>query len=405
MTISSPYAGAVPMWRLAFSALRRLPAFFFALRFTSLRGTLLLLAGLPVFLFLQAINWCGLLLDELLFPRWRETPVGAPLFVLGVPRSGTTFLHRVLADSGDFTTFRLWECMFAPSLTQRVFWRTLGRADRVLGAPLQRLLDWLQQRCFGSLDAIHRTRLDSAEEDYLALLPYLGSFILILPFPHAGAAWTLATADRDMPDSQRSELMAFYYALVQKHVYFHGSEKRFLSKNAAFAGLAGSLAATFPQARFLVCLREPEQALPSQLSAIRDGILLFHSPQLLPHYTARFLAVFPFFYANLHRAMQGPAASRHVFLSMHELQCGLDSCLPAALKRLQIPLSEPLLAGISQHAEASRGYRSSHKVRTDGLPELAAPQLRRHFARQVPALPYLMRLIKRPVHAEGEVQC
>lgn len=76
----------------------------------------------PLFALLQAINGAGLLLDYLLFPDFRRVRVREPLFVVGVPRSGTTFLHRLLAgDRERFTTTALWELIFAPSITQRFF--------------------------------------------------------------------------------------------------------------------------------------------------------------------------------------------------------------------------------------------------------------------------------------------
>ncbi|MCB1755565.1 MAG: sulfotransferase, partial [Gammaproteobacteria bacterium] len=301
-------------------------------------------------------------------------------FVLGVPRSGTTFLHRVLADTGDFTTFRLWECLFAPSISQRVFWRMLARLDKLIGGPMARVLHWLESHLFASLDDIHVTRLNDAEEDYLALLPWMAAFILILPFPRSELAWQLATADRDMPEQTRKNLMAFYYALIQKHLYFYGTDRRFLSKNAAFAGLAKSLADTFPDARFLVCLREPEAALPSQLSSIREGILLFQAKRAECFYGERFLDIFPYFYANLHEAMTKRASARHVFLTMADLQKSLDSCLPDALRRLAVPLTPRLQNAIAEQAEAARRYRSSHRVSSDVLSGFGEQDLIAHFS-------------------------
>lgn len=45
----------------------------------------------PAFLLLQTINGLALLLDRVLFPRYRQIAVREPLFVVGIPRSGTTF--------------------------------------------------------------------------------------------------------------------------------------------------------------------------------------------------------------------------------------------------------------------------------------------------------------------------
>ncbi|HCI11104.1 MAG TPA: sulfotransferase, partial [Alcanivorax sp.] len=156
----------------------------------------------PLFALLQAINGAGLLLDYLLFPDFRRVRVREPLFVVGVPRSGTTFLHRLLAgDRERFTTTALWELIFAPSITQRFFWRGVGRLDALVGAPLSRLFFRLERWVLGGLDDVHQTGLRDPEEDYLALLPVLGCFLLVLAVPDP-ALWRLTYADRDLPAAE-----------------------------------------------------------------------------------------------------------------------------------------------------------------------------------------------------------
>jgi hypothetical protein len=174
------------------------------------RRVLVMLAFLPVFALAQGIHWLGFLLDELLFRDYRRVRIREPLFVLGVPRSGTTNLHAVLARDPQFTTFTTWECLFAPSVSQRLFWRTLGRLDAKLGAPLRRLLGVAEQRFFASLDDVHAMSLSSPEEDYFALMPVLSCFILVLAFPRAAHLWRMGSFDRDMPAAERRRLLAFY---------------------------------------------------------------------------------------------------------------------------------------------------------------------------------------------------
>jgi hypothetical protein len=51
----------------------------------------------PPFLLLQLCHWVGFAADEILFRGYRKVQIRDPVFVVGVPRSGTTFLHRLLA--------------------------------------------------------------------------------------------------------------------------------------------------------------------------------------------------------------------------------------------------------------------------------------------------------------------
>lgn len=78
-------------------------------RFT---GALLLLLMFPFLLLLQVMHWMLWAVDEIAFRRYRQVNIESPVFVIGAPRTGTTFLHHVLAGDPGFTTFRLWECLF-----------------------------------------------------------------------------------------------------------------------------------------------------------------------------------------------------------------------------------------------------------------------------------------------------
>lgn len=102
---------------------------------------------------LLAYHWLGLLLHELLFPGYRRVPVERPVFILGLPRSGTTALHETLAEDPQFTTFRAWECLFAVSVSWRKLWLAVAGLDR---------------RVFNGLAALHPMTLRSPEEDYFA---------------------------------------------------------------------------------------------------------------------------------------------------------------------------------------------------------------------------------------------
>ena len=101
------------------------------------RRILVMLAVAPALFVLNLYHWLGLALDEVLFRGYRKVDVKRPLFVVGVPRSGTTFLHGVLAEDEHNTTFATWECFFALSVTWRKLWRFAGRLDAALGRPVR----------------------------------------------------------------------------------------------------------------------------------------------------------------------------------------------------------------------------------------------------------------------------
>jgi len=348
-------------------------------------GRILVMAVfLPPFALLQLVHWIGLLLDEILFPRYRRVEIREPLFVLGVPRSGTTHLHRVLARDPQFTTFSTWECLFAPSVTERRLWLGVGWLDARLGRPLHRLLDWLEGHAFGGLDHVHRMSLGDPEEDYFALMPVLACFILILPFPMDPFLWRMGTFDRDMPPADRRRLMAFYRGCLQRHLYVNGAGKRLLSKNAAFAPLAGSLRDTFPDARFLVCLRTPTETLPSQLSSVESGVRLFRVLDVAPDFRERLARQLSFYYANLERALDEVSDNRCAWVTMAGLNADLAKRLRAVYAQLGLGLEEGFGEYLALEAQQSRGYRSGHRYSLDQFqlsPETLGPALMEVYGR------------------------
>ena len=126
------------LFRVAYKAL-------FKIRGTHARLTpkrLFSLLGISLFYCIAEItSWIGFFLDDILFPGYRRQAVRQPVFIIGPPRSGTTFLQRLLAqDEGRFSSMKSWEIMFAPSVTQKKFFAALGRLDSLCGSPLYRLV-------------------------------------------------------------------------------------------------------------------------------------------------------------------------------------------------------------------------------------------------------------------------
>ncbi len=344
--------------RMALSSLTRSPD---GEASVGIRRVVVMLGFLPLFALVQGIHWIGFLLDDLLFRGWRQVQVREPLFVLGVPRSGTTNLHQVLAKDAQYTTFSTWECLFALSVTERRFWLGLGRVDALIGGPGARLLGWLERRIFGALDDVHAMSLTTPEEDYFALMPILSCFILALPFPGAEHLWRIGRFDQALPEAERRRILNFYEASLKKHLYVHGTQKRLLSKNAAFAPLALSLAERFVDARFIVCLRDPMQTVPSQLSSIAPGLAFFGVPPDSPVIRDRLLDQLAFYYQNLDALARSQPADRCITIGLPQLKAGLATTLTAAYQQLGLHLDRSFARLLAEEATTARQYRSGHR--------------------------------------------
>lgn len=323
-------------------------------------GVLLLWLLLPLFLLLQLVHWFGFLLDEILFRGYRRVEVREPLFVLGPPRSGTTHLHNVLALDGNRTTFRAWECLFALSVSARRLLLGLAWLDARLGRPLGRLIRLAERRLLASMDDVHPIRLDSPEEDFLALMPLAQCFLLLVPFPRAKWLWRTARLDRDFSPAEKRRLLGWYRRCIQKHLYVHGPEQQFLSKNASFAGMAQALLEEFPDARILCCMREPARVVPSQLSSLRPGLKACGFDGFSAQLRDALVDLLAFYYRNL-----ADVAERHpgrmAVLHNQALHDRLEESIRQALEQIGRPLSEAFAGQLARAAVQSRGFRSGHR--------------------------------------------
>jgi len=274
---------------------------------------------LPLFLLLQSLHWLGFLLDEIFFRGYRKVAIRRPVFVTGVPRSGTTYLHRLLASDPRFTTFSTWECLFAPSISERCLIRAVAALDRRTGSPLGRLLNRLERATLGHLEDIHPMTLASPEEDYLVLLPLLYCFILIVPFPEARWLWRMGCFDRDMGPAEKARILRWYERCLQKHLYVHGEQRTLLSKNASFGGMANSLAAHFPDSVLIICERDALQVIASQFNSLRGGLQFFGRDADEPLFRARLLDCLQYHYENLDRAGRQLGAQRALQINARDM--------------------------------------------------------------------------------------
>lgn len=214
----------------------------------------LLFVLVPVLLIPALIGWW---LDNLLFPRYRQVSVRQPVFIIGNMRSGSTFLHRLMAqDTCNFCYLQAWELGFAPTISQRALFHLAARIDAALGGWLARLIRHLDARVLGQI-TLHPTSLFQAEEDELLLL-YVWSSTMsmgIFPFPDEVLSYVLPFDD--LPE-ERQRVMPFYRGALQRHLSYHrAADRHILSKNPVFSSRVDALYETFPDARFIYLIRNP----------------------------------------------------------------------------------------------------------------------------------------------------
>lgn len=217
----------------------------------------------PVFCLLSIWNNLGLALDWLLFPSFRHQPVERPVFIVSLPRTGTTNLLHGLTNSGiHFTALTLWESLLAPAVVQkkllRFIWRGLPKA-------FQEVLRKADVKIFKQLNIIHKASLFCKEEDELALIWSLSTAYLGFFYPESKVFRDLYRFDQVVSVRRQARIMKRYKRLAQRHLYALPPDQRcrFLAKNPLMPYKVKALATEFPDAIAVVIERDPKYVLPS----------------------------------------------------------------------------------------------------------------------------------------------
>lgn len=331
------------------------------LRQKSFTRLLLVLLLLPLLFLLQAANWIGFLCDELFFSGYRRVQVKAPLFIIGAPRSGTTFLQRVLSGDSQLTTLSTWECLLAPSISQRKL-ALLGAAlDRRLGHPLAGMRRVLEKRLQERFDTVHVLRLEMPEEDYLTLLPLFSCFLLVLAFPDDEFLWRLGWFENRLSDTEKSCVLGFYQVMLQKHLYTHGPAKTLLAKNPSFCSWIPALRQWFPDCLIIVPLRDPLKTYQSQLSAVAGGLRLLQLQPRAPWFGQRFLALYTQAYQVLFEQIGAEHADSILAIPMAQLKKDLSASVADLYQQLGLQLSAAFAANLAEEARSAAAYQSAHR--------------------------------------------
>lgn len=206
----------------------------------------------------------GQFIDKIYYPQYQKQRVVAPLLITGNPRSGTTFLHRLLASDPQFTSTKLYHTIF-PSVS---FYRCFEAIDKFASNSEKtwgRWLEWLDKKSFGGWQGIHKTKLDGFEEDETIFVWTLLSPVITLLFPYPHRLHSTTWVEQ-LPPQTRHQLMDSYLDCLKRHLYATGSDKTLLIKNTTLTGRLAPMMEALPDLRIIHLIRHPYQAIPSLLS-------------------------------------------------------------------------------------------------------------------------------------------
>ncbi len=323
------------------------------------RRLLILIPAWCLFGALNALHWLGFLIDEVLFRGYRKISVERPVHIVGVPRSGTTHLHRVVANDPMFTTFSLIECLLAPSVTEKYLWLGPARLLRKIwpgNNPAE------GPGLIPGMASIHRIGLSDPEEDFVVLLWIHACFLTVLCAPADQKLWSLMAFDRDIPIRRKNLIMSFYEAMQKKHLYFAGPGHRMLSKNPTFTSMLDSLSDWFPDVTCVICVREPAKTVPSQLSSLGPALaLLGHGKTIPSGFKKQIQSGLCHYYGaiNHHMLLARHLQRPSMVIPMSRLKSDLLATVSDVLHLAEQPMSSQISDAIADHLEEP--YQSGHR--------------------------------------------
>ena len=319
-----------------------------------------LLAFCIVYPLIEALNWLGFALDNVFFPNWRRAQLGAPVFIVGNPRSGTTFLHRLLMrDTETFYVMETWEMLFAPSITQRVLFRVLARCDRLIGRPLARLLakieSSLQQRV-----PMHGIGLRKPEEDE-GLLVHIWAGLMPWGFFPGAKLPDAARFDDDLPRQEQDRILRFYRSCLLRHAYTRTHGKHYLAKSPAFSGKIAALLRHIPDARYILLVRNPLQQVPSEMSLRSFIWRRFCDPLELYPLKEQILQKIDYWYRHPIEVLRQQPPGRWLVITYDDLISDPEAMVKRIYHHFRMDMSPAFAEILARQAESTRTYQSHHR--------------------------------------------
>ena len=313
---------------------------------------------IPAILSLRLVVTFFQALDYILFPGFWHQEVKQPVFILSNPRSGSTFLHRMLEKDQQFTYLSLWQSLFS-SITIYKLVCSITLLDQYIGRPLGRLIDLLDGHFFKGWDGLHKAGLRYSEEDEFL---FVSSFLapgLILFFPYLHEVPEIYSIDK-LPEKARKKIIKNFRLSVQRHVYASGGQT-FLAKNAVAGGRLGIYQEAFPDMRAIYIHSDILKSIASSLSVFSKP-WSFHSPACFQRKYESMSVI-----EMVHTNYQGIISHRYNFtpenafdIQYDDLVADPEATVKSIYQHFAMPLSDEYKTSLLKDSVAAKSYKSNH---------------------------------------------
>ncbi len=300
-------------------------------------------------------------------PRLARLRVDRPLFIIGSPRSGTTFLHSLLLGTEEMVAFKAWQLFWPALIGRRVISRVIALKKR-----------------FGTTEVMpawtgHRIDLDACDEEEFLFFSTYDSPIK--------AAGLLGLGEDELPEldypdllppDDRRRALDHLDGCFRRQMLATGKTQIVAQMHVSTMRLR-ALASYYPDARFVYVLRDPLQTVPSFLTMalnmleVRWGLDQVPRPVIERFLKRRYRSMLGLYRYFHDQSRNGALSADRVMVLPYQ---DLTTDLRGAMDRLRdfsgIGFSPELEAHIDAVSADQSGYRRRHSVRS--LEELGLSQ-------------------------------
>jgi len=202
---------------------------------------------------LRIIDWCKR------HPAVEEEVVEAPVFIIGLPRSGTTIMQEILGADPDARTVKMWEAKFPippPAPGDATPDPRIEKAQGLVGLQNQITPEWATQHPVGA-----ELPVECIEWTYASFVSY--AFSASFHVPH----YTQYVAAND-----HASAFAWHKRVLQV-LQSTGRPHHWLLKGPTHLPVLPALFDTYPDAKLALMLRDPVKSAASVVDT--SGVLFY----------------------------------------------------------------------------------------------------------------------------------
>jgi hypothetical protein len=269
-------------------------------------------------------------------PELREIEIAPPIVIVGLFRTGTTFLHNIMAADPDSRAASTWELAYP-----------VGRARQFLDDE-----GWRKRRAARTLvlnrvvvpdqDVVHQVTMNAFEEDFFLLENDMAVMKFVVGFGDWAYAWRMLEWDLEEP--------YLWHRLQLQILSAQRNAKRWILKSPWHLWNLDSFLKVYPDARIIHVHRDVAPSIGSQCSlSARICCRIRRSVNL--HDLGRFWVDYSL--AGLERGLAARdrlPASQVYDVHLDELRAAPRATLRAIYEQFDLPFDDALLDRFEQTA-------------------------------------------------------